>query len=769
MMAQSYSTVRPFSTYWRYVLAGVLCVSLFAATILSHPAQAVTAADWRAGNIVDDLLFTNSDDMSVADIQAFLNSLNPQCDTYGRQPAAEHGRRDISRAQYAAARGWHGPPYVCLKDYYEVPKYTPGNYIPANNFSGTIPAGAVSAAQIIYDAAKQNNLNPKVLLVKIATESAGPLTSDTWPLQNQYTYAMGSHCPDSGPGGSANCDRNYAGFSMQVASGAQLIRWYLDSMQQPWWSYKKPFATNRILWNVVQRGCGAGDVYIESKATAALYTYTPYQPNQAALANMYGLGDHCSAYGNRNFWRVWNDWFGSTQHSRPLISFRSHSSYIGWTGLIHNRGITGVTGQSKAMQALTIDGEVTYASYSNERGWQPTVQGSMQSGTTGLGRPITAVKIQPTGTLAQAYDIYYRAHVSYIGWMGWAKNGEVAGVTGGANNAIEAVEIKLVRKGTPAPESSGIAYKNIATHGDPSPLRLSLSSHVGMVGWQPEVRDEMMSGTTGQSRRIEAIKASLHNTTGLPGNIQYSSHVSYVGWQDWKQAGDVSGTTGQFRSIEAIRFLLTGKLATTYDIWYRGYSQYVGWMGWAKNGQPAGSTGAYRQLEALEVRLVPKHTLSLPGGAFYNPTNTAVPDLYQLSYAAHVGYIGWMPDVSHPIMAGTTSKSRYLEAIRLGKAVSLRDGSPITIQCEAKTASQWLPSVTLSPSQPCGTTGQSKALEALKLSLSPTDAARYDIYYNTHLSWVGWQGWKKNGEVAGDRPSSHVEAVMIKLIEKSTE
>ena len=262
MMAQSYSTVRPFSTYWRYILAGVLCVSLFAATVLSYPAQAVTAADWRAGNIVDDLLFTNSDDMSVADIQAFLNSLNPQCDTYGRQPAAEHGRRDISRAQYAAARGWHGPPYVCLKDYYEVPKYTPGNYIPANNFGGTTPAGAVSAAQIIYDAAKQNNLNPKVLLVKIATESAGPLTSDTWPLQNQYTYAMGSHCPDSGPGGSANCDRNYAGFSMQVASGAQLIRWYLDSMQQPWWSYKKPFATNRILWNVVQRGCGAGDVYI---------------------------------------------------------------------------------------------------------------------------------------------------------------------------------------------------------------------------------------------------------------------------------------------------------------------------------------------------------------------------------------------------------------------------------------------------------------------------------------------------------------------------
>ena len=46
-------------------------------------------------------------------------------------------------------------------------------------------------------------------------------------------------------------------------------------------------------------------------------------------------------------------------------------------------------------------------------------------------------------------------------------------------------------------------------------------------------------------------------------------------------------------------------------------------------------------------------------------------------------------------------------------------------------------------------------------------ATRYDIYYNTHLSWVGWQGWKKNGEVAGDRPGSHIEAVMMKLVEKS--
>lgn len=303
-----------------------LTVTNIEATLSTPVASAVAASDWTAGRIIEDNLFTSSGDMTVDQIQSFLNARNPSCDTNGTKPATEYGRPDLTHAQYAQARGWAGPPYICLKDYYEVPKYTAGNYIPANNFSGSIPAGAVSAAQIIYDAAKLNNINPKVILIKIATESAGPLTSDTWPTQNQYTYAMGSHCPDSGPNGTANCDRNYAGFSMQVSSGVGLLRWYLDNMQQSWWSYKRPYQTNSVLWSLAGSGCGAGDVYIQTKATAALYTYTPYQPNQAALNDMYGQGDGCSQHGNRNFWRVWNDWFGNPAPKRDFQLMKSSTS-----------------------------------------------------------------------------------------------------------------------------------------------------------------------------------------------------------------------------------------------------------------------------------------------------------------------------------------------------------------------------------------------------------------------------------------------------------
>jgi hypothetical protein len=181
--------------------------------------------------------------------------------------------------------------------------------IPPNNYGRATPSGAKSAAQLIWDAAQKNRVSPKVLLATIQKESAGPLTTDDWPFEKFYTYAMGAYCPDSGPGGSANCDPDYAGFSIQISESAALFRYYIDNMTQPWWPYKTQ-GTNPILYHPNQ-SCGSSNVNILTKATAALYTYTPYQPNQAALNNLGGEGDSCSAYGNRNFWRIYSQWFGS--------------------------------------------------------------------------------------------------------------------------------------------------------------------------------------------------------------------------------------------------------------------------------------------------------------------------------------------------------------------------------------------------------------------------------------------------------------------------
>lgn len=302
--------------------------------MLAQPTFAVTASDWKAGNIIDDASFTNSSDMSVSQIQNWLDSRLKNCDYYGSKTSELAGGIDyngdgrVSRAEYGKTKG-NPAPFTCLNKYYEVPKTQPGSGIPASNYGkSTIPTGAKSAARLIYDAAQTYKISPKVLLVKLGTESAGPLTSDPWPFKIQYTYAMGARCPDSGPGGSANCDSNYAGFSLQMHEAAKLLRWYLDSMNASWWSYKKPYETNYILWNVDPSRCGGSNVYIQNKATAALYTYTPYQPNNAALQNMYGLGNSCSAYGNRNFWRVYHDWFGNPLRYYAFKGSSSASVYL---------------------------------------------------------------------------------------------------------------------------------------------------------------------------------------------------------------------------------------------------------------------------------------------------------------------------------------------------------------------------------------------------------------------------------------------------------
>ena len=336
-----------------------LSLSVFMQFYKTPHAVAVTGSDWRAGNIIDGSVFSYKDSMSITDIQAFLNQkvgtgsngTASQCDTNGTKTSELGGG---TRAQYGTAHN-NPAPFTCLKDYYEVPKTSPGPDIPASNYGGAaIPAGAESAANLIYDAAQRYSISPKVLLVTIQKESAGPLITDDWPFKTQYTYAMGAHCPDSGPNGTANCDPNYSGFSIQISESAALLRYYLDNMNQPWWPYKK-VGVNSIQYSPAA-GCGSSPVNIENSATAALYTYTPYQPNQAALTNLYGLGDSCSAYGNRNFWRIFSVWFGSTQTNVAYAwNFVSSTIYkdVGLTQQLNNNNmIATIAPSSKAYVVL---------------------------------------------------------------------------------------------------------------------------------------------------------------------------------------------------------------------------------------------------------------------------------------------------------------------------------------------------------------------------------------------------------------------------------
>jgi hypothetical protein len=78
----------------------------------------------------------------------------------------------------------------------------------------------------------------------------------------------------------------------------------------PTWYTPYILGNNYIQYNP-SSSCGGSNVYIQNRATQALYNYTPYQPNQAALDAGWGSAT-CGAYGNRNFYLYFTKWFGAT-------------------------------------------------------------------------------------------------------------------------------------------------------------------------------------------------------------------------------------------------------------------------------------------------------------------------------------------------------------------------------------------------------------------------------------------------------------------------
>ena len=264
----------------RYIYLGVI---LFAfAAVLGflkikdlNTGSAADARKFDPGNIITDELMGDYLSMTEADIQTFLKSKNSCNDTNIAKAYA------YPNLQYHIENGH----FVCMAD---------------ERFNGE------TAAHIIWQAAQDYKINPKVIIVLLEKEQG--LVTDTWPnFTLQYRSATGYGCPDT-----AACDSKYYGFKNQVRNSAELFRYILDHGSKYY-----PVGNNYVKYNP-NSACGSSVVNIKNRATSALYQYTPYQPNAAALNAGYGIGDGCSAYGNRNFYLYYTDWFGDTHASSPL-------------------------------------------------------------------------------------------------------------------------------------------------------------------------------------------------------------------------------------------------------------------------------------------------------------------------------------------------------------------------------------------------------------------------------------------------------------------
>lgn len=285
---------------------------------------------------------------------------------------------------------------------------------------------------------------------------------------------------------------------------------------------------------------------------------------------------------------------------KKLISYQSYISGKGYSSFTQDGKTSGIIGNRLEgfkikMVQTDYQGLLMYSSYVENEGWQDYVSENNFSGTIGQNKKIEAIKVKLIGDVCNYYDLYYRVFISNIGWLSWTSNDKQTGNIG-FGNRIEAIEVKLVDKN----ETVEIDENNIYKEND---LKVIYSSYIQNSTWQKEVENEEISGTTGLSKRIEAIKISL-NKKIIKGNIEYSTHLSNIGWTSFVKDGIASNSTNN--RIEAIKIKLTGDIEQHYDIYYRVHVSNIGWMGWTKNGAPAGTTGEARTIEAYQISLVKK-------------------------------------------------------------------------------------------------------------------------------------------------------------------
>lgn len=148
--------------------------------------------------------------------------------------------------------------------------------------------------------------------------------------------------------------------------------------------------------------------------------------------------------------------------------------------------------------------------------------------------PTKRIKQVP-GNAKNNNHLWYRAHCQNLGWLDAVHDGQTAGTTG-FSARLEAllIDLRTIREKYPDAKLSG-------------------GFHVQNIGWVhlDNIEPDTLIGTIGKSLRLEAFRLHL---TGVPDKkLYYEAHVQGIGWQGVRKDGEMAGTTGQSKRIEAVR------------------------------------------------------------------------------------------------------------------------------------------------------------------------------------------------------------------------
>lgn len=142
----------------------------------------------------------------------------------------------------------------------------------------------------------------------------------------------------------------------------------------------------------------------------------------------------------------------------PEVTYATSAVGGDWQTAVKDGEVSGTTGRSLSIGRLRAQlsspssyGGIKYQVSTDGTNWSSAVSDGGDAGAPSSA--LRAVRFSLTGAAAKYCDVWYRVHVSNMGWLGWTRNGCDAG-TEISSNAIEAIQVVVKLKGSSAPGST---------------------------------------------------------------------------------------------------------------------------------------------------------------------------------------------------------------------------------------------------------------------------------------------------------------------------
>ena len=479
----------------------------------------------------------------------------------------------------------------------------------------------------------------------------------------------------------------------------------------------------------------------------------------------------------------------------PTVSYRTHVQDVGWQNYVQNGEVAGTSGQSKRLEGINIkllnnDNkiDIKYQVHVQNIGWQEWKKNDDMAGTTGQSLRLEAIQIEiienPKVAMVSIENPiinskHYSLQETNISVSGWRmSNSENANLKIYLDNKEIDTNIisyvsrqdiieKYTKYGTaeqnPLPgykfeiDTSGLSDgkhilvakvfdgENVLSETSTyfyydSKIYIQYKAHVQDIGWQDWKKNEELIGTTGQSKRIEAVQIKLLNVPE-GAHVKYRVHIQDVGWQDWKKDGGIAGTTGQSKRIEAIQIKIEGM--DGYTVEYLSHVENVGWQQWASDEMISGTVSQSLRVEALKIRIV-------------KSKNTIVPQIKYSNYITSQG--GWSSYFKNGAMAGSDTSGIKIEALKIALE-NVPCGKSVKYKVHSANIG-WLDNV--SNNEQAGVTETNKAIEAVTINLEGLSG--YSVEYRVYVNGIGWKDWTRDGKIAGTvGESKQIGAIQIRL------